>query len=344
MDNGYGIRFGSSSKCTVSKNTVTNNEVYGIYLGSSSRNTISGNTAYNSYSGLYLGSSDYNIISGNNVTFNSNLGFYECSLCDHNTVYNNYFNNINTTVKGSENSFNVTKTAGTNIIGGPYIGGNYWGKPDGTGFSDKAVDKNGDGISDSTYLLQGGSTSTDYLPLVHASNPTAPEANFSSNVTQGYAPLSVQFTDFSKNATEWAWNFGDGATSAEQNPIHTYSTAGNYTVNLTVTNAYGTGTKLATINVSEKTVPVLPVANFTANVSEGFAPLSVQFTDLSENAVTFKWDFGDGANSIEKNPMHTYSTDGIYTVNLTVSNANGINSKLATITVSRRTLNNTSCS
>ncbi len=62
--------------------------------------------------------------------------------------------------------------------------------------------------------------------------PVLPVANFSSNVTSGYAPLSVQFTDLSKNATGWNWNFGDGANSTEQNPIHTYSTAGNYTVTL----------------------------------------------------------------------------------------------------------------
>ncbi|HOW14260.1 NosD domain-containing protein [Methanosarcina sp.] len=167
MNNGYGIRLTSSSKCKVSKNTVTDNEVYGICFGSSSKNTISGNTAYNSSRGIYLGSSDYNTISGNSVTLNSIIGFFECSLCDHNTVYNNYFNNTNLTIKsGPGNSYNITKTAGTNIVGGPYIGGNYWGKPDGTGFSDTAVDKDGDGISDSPYTNITNSMHSDYLPLV----------------------------------------------------------------------------------------------------------------------------------------------------------------------------------
>jgi len=82
----------------------------------------------------------------------------------------------------------------------------------------------------------------------------------------------------------------------------------------------------------------LPVANFTANVTEGFAPLSVQFTDLSENAISWSWDFGDGNNSIEQNPVHTYFTAGIYTVNLTVSNENGMKSKLATINVTEKTV------
>ncbi|AKB74941.1 cell surface protein [Methanosarcina lacustris Z-7289] len=85
-------------------------------------------------------------------------------------------------------------------------------------------------------------------------------------------------------------------------------------------------------------VPESPVADFATNVSEGSAPLSVQFSDLSKNAVSFNWDFGDGANSTEKNPVHTYSTAGIYTFNLTVTNENGTNSKLATINVAEKTV------
>jgi PKD repeat protein len=61
-----------------------------------------------------------------------------------------------------------------------------------------------------------------------------PDTNFSSNETSGNAPLTVQFIDLSSGATGWNWNFGDGATSKEQNPMHTYSIAGNYTVTLTV--------------------------------------------------------------------------------------------------------------
>ena len=73
--------------------------------------------------------------------------------------------------------------------------------------------------------------------------------NFSSNVTRGYPPLSVQFTDLSQNATGWDWEFGDGATSFEQNPMHTYSEAGTYTVKLIVTNENGKYSTFDTINV-----------------------------------------------------------------------------------------------
>lgn len=100
------------------------------------------------------------------------------------------------------------------------------------------------------------------------------------------------------------------------------------------TEKYATAFKDVTINVSEN--PVLPVANFTSNVTQGPAPLTVKFTDLSKNATTWNWNFGDKANSTEQNPMHSYSTAGNYTVNLTVSNTNGTDSRLATINVSKK--------
>ena len=77
----------------------------------------------------------------------------------------------------------------------------------------------------------------------------------------------------------------------------------------------------------------LPVANFSTDVIKGNVPLSVQFTDLSENAVEWNWNFGDGNTSTVQNPMHTYYAEGNYTVILTVSNIDGIDSKLSTITV-----------
>src|SRR5450759_1007803 len=91
-------------------------------------------------------------------------------------------------------------------------------------------------------------------------------------------------------------------SSTQQNPEHTYSAAGTYTVNLSVSNAYGTNSKLAAITVLAQ--PVLPEADFSSNVTQGYASLTVQFTDLSKNAAQWNWDFGDGTYSTEQNPMH----------------------------------------
>jgi YVTN family beta-propeller protein len=79
--------------------------------------------------------------------------------------------------------------------------------------------------------------------------PVLPVANFSANVTEGYTPLFVQFTDLSRNVTERCWNFGDGTNSTEHNPTHTYSIAGNYTVTLTASNSNGTDTITTEVNV-----------------------------------------------------------------------------------------------
>ncbi|WP_449405441.1 PKD domain-containing protein [Methanosarcina lacustris] len=340
--NGRGIYLVSSRGCTVSGNTIVNNGYFGIVLGSSNNNIISGNTATNSERGIYIGNSDENTVSGNTVTLNSVLGFYSCSLCDRNQIYNNYFNNTEISVKtGSGNTYNTTKTAGTNIIGGSYIGGNYWGKPNGKGFSDTAVDKDGDGISDSTYTLPGSSY-VDYLPLVYQANssePVHPVADFSSDFASGNAPLTVSFTDISTgNPITWDWNFGDGTTSTDQNPVHTYTSAGDYTVTLTVNNADGAASKDGTITVLQTTEPVVPVANFTSDVASENAPLTVTFTDTSTGFPTaWSWDFGDGTTSTDQNPVHTYTSAGDYTVTLTVSNADGTASKDGTITVLQTT-------
>jgi PGF-pre-PGF domain-containing protein len=181
----------------------------------------------------------------------------------------------------------------------------------------------------------GTNSKRSAITVFNPADPVFHIANFHANVTSGKAPLSVQFTDLSQNVTGRSWNFGDGNSSIEQNPKHTYFATGNYTVNLTVNNDNGTNSKILEIIVHE--VPnndkILPVANIASNVTSGYAPLSVLFTDLSQNAIIWNWNFGDGATSTEQNPMHTYPAEGTYTVNLEVSNANGTASKTVTITV-----------
>ncbi|MTK64044.1 MAG: PKD domain-containing protein, partial [Methanobacterium sp.] len=87
-------------------------------------------------------------------------------------------------------------------------------------------------------------------------------------------------TDTSSNTpTSWLWDFGDGATSTDQNPVHVYNTPGTYTVTLTATNMAG-NSNLTLTNYITVDWPA-PVANFTVNATSGVAPLDVQFTDKS---------------------------------------------------------------
>ena len=75
----------------------------------------------------------------------------------------------------------------------------------------------------------------------------APIARFSANETSGCGSLTVQFTDESiLSPTSWSWDFGDGSTSTDQNPSHTYASPGTYTVELTVSNEYGDNTMTQT--------------------------------------------------------------------------------------------------
>jgi PKD repeat protein len=99
--------------------------------------------------------------------------------------------------------------------------------------------------------------------------PGLPIANFSSNVNEGYVPLDIQFSDLSKNATEWNWDFGGETNSTEINPKHTYSVAGNYSVNLTVSNENGNTSKTATINVLQATSSDNGISNSDDSSSSG---------------------------------------------------------------------------
>jgi len=337
LNNSRGIYLLRSNGNAVSKNNAANSGEYGIALQNATDNTISGNTFSYNQRGVYFGTSDDNILSNNTVQNNSVFGFFICGRSDRNLIYNNYFNNTNMTIRnGVGNAYNTTKSEGTNIVGGPYIGGNFWGKPDGTGFSETAVDKDGDGISDSVYKNITGSRRSDFLPLIDPDSPAPilPVADFTSNVTSGNAPLTVSFADTSTGTlTAWKWSFGDGTYSTTKNPIHTYSAAGNYTVALTATNAAGSNTTTKS-NYVTVTAPITikpPVASFWASRTSGTAPLTLGFTDASTNTPTaWNWSFGDGTYSTLQNPRHTYASAGTYSVTLTASNAAGSGTKTRT--------------
>jgi nitrous oxidase accessory protein len=206
--NNYGIYLRvPNSNNTLSDNIALNNNYYGISLLDSSYNLLSNNIASNNSIGINLDSSlspSYsNLINGNKVSNNS-VGIRLVNSANNNTlksntvsnnnesgisifsssnciIYDNFFNNINNfQIFFSANNWNITKTLGNNIVVGPYLGGNVWAYPNGTGFSQTCTDSDSDGLCDSPYVLD--SNNIDYLPL--SINFTIPIAGLRGDINR----------------------------------------------------------------------------------------------------------------------------------------------------------------
>lgn len=156
-------------------------------------------------------------------------------------------------------------------------------------------------------------------------------ANFSQDKTKGCLPLIVQFTDNSTGmGLSHFWDFGNGNTSALENPGAIYTQAGNYTVKLIITDKHGAKDSLV------KTLAVKAFANpevaFKANVTKGCAGKEFSFIDTtthsSASITDYLWNFGDGSQSTDKNPKHTFTTEGSFSVSLIVTDSNGCKSFL----------------
>ncbi|MCB9310503.1 MAG: PKD domain-containing protein [Lewinellaceae bacterium] len=133
--------------------------------------------------------------------------------------------------------------------------------------------------------------------------------------------LTVNFNNTSQNGTAYEWTFGDGSTSTNTNPSHTYSTNGTYTVQLSTFNDCGTVTSSQNF-----TIGVAPVAGFSASQQSICNGNAVQFTSTSSNSPTsYMWSFPGGtpSTSTEQNPSVTYLNTGNYSVTLIVNNAFG---------------------
>jgi PKD repeat protein len=152
--------------------------------------------------------------------------------------------------------------------------------------------------------------------LIHVLEPP-PVAGFEAEPTRGFHPLTVAFRDTSTpNVTDWEWDFGDGARSAEREPRHTYATAGLFDVTLSVT---GPGGKSSVKRAGLVEVRWSLTADFDVSPPGGIAPLTVYFLDRSVGGPTsWLWSFGDGATARLRNPSHFFPEAGTYPVELTV--------------------------
>lgn len=171
-----------------------------------------------------------------------------------------------------------------------------------------------------------------------AQSPVNPVVAFNGDTTEGPVPLTVQFTDLSTGGpVSWSWDFGDGTSDTSQNPSHTYSEAGTYTVRMTATTRTGSSsltredyivvepapatTATPTTSVTQQDASNL-LAAFDGTPRTGTAPLTVVFTDTSVGTpVYWFWDFGDDKTDIIQNPVHTYREPGTYTVTLQVNSS-----------------------
>ncbi len=166
MNDHFGIQVLNSSNIILNKNNVSGNDFYGIYGYGFNKSILNKNRiADNNNQGIVIQESNDNTIYGNSICNNSAAGI-EILDSDGNSIYNNYFNNTNNTqITGTslENTWNISMTPGPNIAEGLFLGGNYWARPDGTGYSQTCTDSNNDGFCDIPY--DPDANNTDFLPL-----------------------------------------------------------------------------------------------------------------------------------------------------------------------------------
>ncbi|MBI4931357.1 MAG: PKD domain-containing protein [Bacteroidetes bacterium] len=169
--------------------------------------------------------------------------------------------------------------------------------------------------------VDNGCNDTTIYKTVAVTNTIVPTVSATAGNDTVCINDTIAFAGGGTNLTSFLWNFGDGNTSLQQNPKHSYSSLGTYTVTFTGTNGCG--------NSANKTIVIRvlanapPIANFSftpfANCS-GFSQICpgavVYFTNATVNGVSWSWNFGDAGTSTAMNPTHSYTATGSYTVTL----------------------------
>lgn len=159
-----------------------------------------------------------------------------------------------------------------------------------------------------------------------------PEAGFTLSQIQGCAPLEIQTANLSGNAISYTWDFGDGSPqSNEYNPKHIFTRSGTFPVSLTVRGTGGCLDSMVYPMSIEVTDDLL--VDFTSDPpspAEIAGPeAEIRFYNKSSGAVSWVWDFGDGAFSEWKDPIHLYKNPGKYVVTLTADNGRGCRQSLS---------------
>jgi PKD repeat protein len=197
--------------------------------------------------------------------------------------------------------------------------------------------RNETNTSYSLEFIQGPHTVEVVLPL---NKP--PEAAFAYSNEESTILDDIMFNDLSSDPEDriasHMWDFGDGSTSTETDPVHKFSEKGSYTVTLTVTDDEGL---TDTFSQSILIVNAAPTADFTITPTSPKAGETVEFSDKSTDPdgdpLQYLWDFGDGFTSTLMNPQHAYSTTGEMKVSLRVVDTEGCESEIdKNITISQK--------
>ena len=160
-----------------------------------------------------------------------------------------------------------------------------------------------------------------------------PVARFAFSPSSPSVNQPVSFVDTSTGApSSWLWNFGDQDSSTDQNPTHAYSTAGSFTVRLTVGNAHGTDGTTRVVTVAQNR----PVAGFTFSPSSPSVDQPVSFVDTSTgNPSSWLWSFGDQEHLHDSRTRCTCTGGRYLQRDVSVSNAYGTDDTTTTVTVGR---------
>ncbi|MFM7767258.1 MAG: PKD domain-containing protein, partial [Bacteroidota bacterium] len=190
---------------------------------------------------------------------------------------------------------------------------------------------NGTNAPDNT-LTVGGNYSVTVTDLNGCQGTTA--VNFTVNQTPVASFTHVPSSDcntprtfFTNTSTypplsQFTWTFGDSTTSNQTNPTHIYEEQGTYTATLYIMTTAGCADTVS----DDVEVIFYPLAEADFKFDPEFVNVfngKVQFTDLSQNAVAWAWDFGDGGSIVQQNPYHYFNEVGDFPVTLTVLNING---------------------
>jgi len=226
---------------------------------------------------------------------------------------------LSATITGTDVSCNGTcdGTSDLTVTGGT--------PPYSYAWSNGATSENIASLCAGTYTVEisdaNGCVTSDTITI----NQRCPVADFNASGI-GCRPLTVSFTNNTLYADSYLWDFGDGATSLLKDPTHTYYDAGTYSVTLI---AYGSGGQDTLTLLNIIVVYELPIAAFVVNPEFVFLPAEpVYCINLSENADSYLWDFGDGITSDETNPHYNYTLPGEYIITLIAKNKYGCSDTL----------------